>query len=73
MLYYMSTQEGGKPMRISEASRMLDRSPTTIKRWIKSGYLKAVKIGRDWDVAEIEVQRHLNGKVQRRRKTLYKE
>lgn len=48
-------------MKITEAARQLNRDPKTLKRWIKAGILKAVKIGRDWDIEQSEVDRLKRG------------
>ena len=44
-------------MKISEAAKSLERSEHTIRNWIKSGVLRATKLGRDWEVSEEEVER----------------
>lgn len=48
-------------MKITEAARQLNRDPKTLKRWILKGTLKAVKIGRDWDIEQSEVDRLKGG------------
>jgi excisionase family DNA binding protein len=48
-------------MKITEAARQLNRDPKTLKRWILMGTLKAVKIGRDWDIEQSEVNRLKGG------------
>lgn len=48
-------------MRISKVAEMLDRNPITIRRWIDKGYIKAIKIGKIWDITEEEVERIRNG------------
>lgn len=49
-------------MKIPQAAKELNRHPRTIKRWIQLGLIKAVKIGRDWEVPESEVIRLKGGK-----------
>lgn len=55
-------------MRIPKAAQELERSSSTIKRWIKEGYVEARKIGRDWDISEEEIARLKGKKVRRKRK-----
>jgi predicted site-specific integrase-resolvase len=54
-------------MKIPKACTELNRSQSTIKRWIETGYVNAIKIGRDWDISEAEIAR-LKGKKPRGRK-----
>lgn len=58
-------------MDVKEVCIRLGRSESTIKRWLRSGYLKGTKLGRDWHVKESEIQRHLDGKISRRQRRLY--
>jgi excisionase family DNA binding protein len=55
-------KKGDLNMKIPQAAKELNRHPRTIKRWIQSGLIKAVKIGRDWEVPESEVIRLKGGK-----------
>lgn len=50
-------------MKIPQAAKELNRHPRTVKRWIQSGLIKAVKIGRDWEVPESEIIRLKGGKL----------
>ena len=47
-----------KLLRISQAADMLGVNPITLRRWDKSGYLKAIKIGarndRRYKINEVE-------------------
>jgi len=44
-------------MKIPKAALLLNRSTKTVRTWIKSGVLRATKLGRDWEVSEEEVER----------------
>lgn len=44
-------------MKIPKAAELLGRSNKTVRTWIKSGMLRAVKLGRDWDISAEEVER----------------
>ncbi len=44
-------------MKIPKAAKLIGRSEHTIRNWIKSGVLRATKLGRDWEVSEEEVER----------------
>jgi putative resolvase len=55
-------KKGDLNMKIPQAAKELNRHPRTIKRWIQSGLVRAVKIGRDWEVPESEVIRLKGGK-----------
>jgi len=38
--------------RISDVEKMLSVSKSTLKRWIKSGKIKAVRFGNPWKISE---------------------
>lgn len=44
---------------VAEVARKLQVSDETIYRWLKSGNLKAVKIGGQWRIKESELRRLL--------------
>lgn len=44
-------------MNMQEAGLQLGRHPNTIQRWIKSGLINCVKIGRDWEISQEEIDR----------------
>lgn len=44
-------------MKIPKAAKLIGRSEHTIRNWIKSGVLRATKLGRDWEVSAEEVER----------------
>ena len=44
-------------MKIPKAAKLIGRSEHTIRNWIKSGVLRATKLGRDWEISEEEVER----------------
>jgi excisionase family DNA binding protein len=41
--------------KVDEASRILKVKPITIRRWCKSGLLKAKKLGKSWFIPEQEL------------------
>jgi len=49
--------------RTGEAAKKLGVSKMTILRWIKSGKLKARRIGKEYRVPESEIRRILEGKI----------
>lgn len=49
--------KGGEELRTKEAAERLDRSLMTIHRWIAAGKLKAIKIGKFWEISEEEIER----------------
>lgn len=44
-------------MKLSQAAKILNRHPKTLKRWIVAGKLVGVKYGRDWEIPDEEVER----------------
>ena len=44
-------------MNMQEAAERLGKHPNTIQRWIKSGQINCVKIGRDWEITQEEIDR----------------
>lgn len=44
-------------MTITQAAAKLGKSEMTLRRWIDSGYMKAIKIGKMWDISTEEVDR----------------
>lgn len=51
---------GGEKMdklyTVNEVSEILNVHPNTIRLWIKDKSLKAVKVGKQWRVKEIDLQ-----------------
>ena len=45
-------------LTLNEAAEYLDRHPDTLRQQAGRGVLKAVKVGRDWLVSPIEVERY---------------
>jgi excisionase family DNA binding protein len=41
--------------RVKEVAKILKVKPTTIRRWCKSGMLRAKKIGKSWYIPEEEL------------------
>ncbi|GAB6135881.1 hypothetical protein JCM16307_14300 [Thermococcus prieurii] len=52
-----------KLYRTGEVAKKLGVSKMTILRWIKSGKLKAHRIGKEYRVPESEIKRILEGKI----------
>ena len=44
-------------MNMQEAAEKLGKHPNTIQRWIKNGQINCVKIGRDWEITQEEIDR----------------
>ncbi len=49
--------------RTGEVAKKLGISKMTVLRWIKSGKLKAYRIGKEYRVPESEILRILEGKI----------
>jgi len=43
-----------------EIAELLNLHPATIRKWIRQGKLKAVKLGRVWRIMEEDLQEFLN-------------
>ena len=43
-------------LTVKEAAHRLRRSPKTIRRWIKAGYLRAAKLKRCWLIAPDQIE-----------------
>ncbi|MEM4906530.1 MAG: IS607 family transposase [Sulfolobales archaeon] len=54
-----------KLYRTSEVAELLNISVSTVKKWIKQGRLRALRVGKLWMIPESEVRRILSG-VERR-------
>ncbi len=50
-----------RPFTVEEAAEFLQVNANTITRWIKSGKIKAVKIGHAWRIKRSEIFRILDG------------
>lgn len=50
-----------RPLTAQEAADFLKVHIATIKRWIKEGRIKAVKIDRGWRIRRSEIERILDG------------
>ena len=48
-------------MTITQAAALLNKSDMTVRRWLKEGYIKAIKIGNTWEISSAEVERIKNG------------
>jgi predicted site-specific integrase-resolvase len=44
-------------LKVSSVASLFDRSPYTIRQWLKDGTLKGVKINKQWFVRTSEVNR----------------
>lgn len=44
-------------MTITQAAAMLGKSEITLRRWIDSEYMQAVKIGKMWEISADEIER----------------
>jgi len=57
--------------RVSEVARMLNVSTVAVRKWIKSGKLKARRIGKLWMIPESELKRFLGEKPREIRAVIY--
>ena len=57
--------------RVSEVARMLNVSGVAVRKWIKSGKLKARRIGKLWMIPESELKRFLGEKPREIRAVIY--
>ena len=49
---------------LTEAADKVDVHVNTIRRWIKEGKIKAVKMGKNWKISEDELERVLKEGIQ---------
>lgn len=55
-----------KPMlTIHEVAALLKMRESTVRAWINEGQLRAVKFGRDWRVAQRDLEAYLNAHANR--------
>ncbi len=47
-------------MTVKEVSEMLKVKETTVRTWIRERKLRAIKFGKDWRVAVIDLETFLN-------------
>ncbi len=57
--------------RVSEVARMLNVSTVAVRKWIKSGKLRARRIGKLWMIPESELMRFLGEKPREIRAVIY--
>ncbi len=57
--------------KVSEVARMLNVSTVAVRKWIKSGKLKARRIGKLWMIPESELKRFLGEKSREIRAVIY--
>ena len=44
-------------VNMKEAAQKLGKHHNTVQRWIKNGQINCVKIGRDWEISQEEIDR----------------
>ena len=49
-------------LTVKEAAAALEHSETTVRRWFREGYLKAVKYGRKWYILKSDLEEFMEGK-----------
>jgi len=54
-----------KLYRTSEVAKILNISVSGVKKWIREGRIRAIRVGRFWMIPESEIQRILSGVGQR--------
>lgn len=52
----MVTKEKERLIKVKEAAKRLKLSDDTIRKWLRSGQLKGVKVSRVWRVYEEDVE-----------------
>jgi len=57
--------------KVSEVARMLNVSSVAVRKWIKSGRLKAKRVGKLWMIPEDELKRFLGEKPREIRAVIY--
>ncbi len=57
--------------RVSEVARMLNVSTVAVRKWIKSGKLRAKRVGKLWMIPESELKRFLGEKPSEIRAVIY--
>ncbi len=57
--------------KVSEVARMLNVSTVAVRKWIKSGKLRARRIGKLWMIPESELKRFLGEKTREIRAVIY--
>lgn len=56
-------------MTTAEAAALLGLSPTTVRRQIENGRIKARKVGRDWHITPAAVEAYREASLGKRRAT----
>ncbi len=57
--------------KVSEVARVLNVSSVAVRKWIKSGKLKAKRIGKLWMIPKSELKRFLGEKPREIRAVIY--
>ncbi|MCC7273118.1 MAG: helix-turn-helix domain-containing protein [Alphaproteobacteria bacterium] len=47
---------------VQELAERLEVAEETVRRWIKSGELRAIDIGKGWRIADADLERFLNAR-----------
>jgi excisionase family DNA binding protein len=42
---------------VDQVAELVDRTPVTVRRWIRAGHIKAARIGREYRISEAELER----------------
>ena len=59
---YIIINGGDKVLSLKQVADILNVSRQTVLNWVKSGYVKAVKIGRQYRIEQSEIERLRSGK-----------
>ncbi len=51
-----------KLLRVSEAAKILNVSPSTLRMWLREGKIRGIKIGSRWKIPQSEIMRLISGK-----------
>lgn len=52
-------ENGNKLLNLKEVSKLLQINPEVLRRWLRNGKLRGVKVGSDWRVYESDIQSYL--------------
>lgn len=60
MLEEITHPNEGRFYNVDDAAAMLSVKPATLREWLRSGKVKAVKLGNSWKITDNELRRLIN-------------
>jgi excisionase family DNA binding protein len=60
MLEDIAHPNEGRLYNVDDAAVMLSVKPATLREWLRSGKVKAVKLGNTWKISDNELRRLIN-------------